>query len=44
MHCVNIVNPYFNFHISNLRLLKKNQIIFLSEQHSECNNYEQYWL
>jgi hypothetical protein len=45
MHCVNKVKGYLNFHISNLKLLKKKvQIILISEQHSECNNYEQYWL
>jgi hypothetical protein len=46
MHCVNKVKGYLNFHTSNLKLLqnKKVQIILISEQHSECNNYEQYWL
>jgi len=45
MHYVNKIIWYFNFHINNLKLLiflKRVQIIFISEQHNECNNYEQY--
>jgi hypothetical protein len=45
MHYVNKVKGYLNFDINNLKLLKKLnevQIILISEQHNEHNNYEQY--
>jgi hypothetical protein len=41
MHYVNKVKSYLNFYVNNLKLLK-NQIIFVNEQHSERNIYEQY--
>ncbi len=42
MHRGNKVKGYFNFHISNLEILKKGSNIFISEQHNERNFYEQY--
>jgi hypothetical protein len=42
MHYVKKVKGYLNFHINNLKLLNnyKVQIVVISEQHSEQNNYE----
>jgi hypothetical protein len=39
------LKSYLNFHVNNLKLFKNEnrvQIILISEQHNECNNYEQY--
>ncbi len=41
----NKIKDYFNFHISNLKLLKNKigpQIIFISEQYNERNYLKQY--
>jgi len=46
MHNLNKVRGPLNFHINNLKLLKneiESKYILINEQHSECNNYEQYW-
>jgi hypothetical protein len=47
MHCVNKLKRLPQFWCQQVEIIKKLnkvQIIFISKQSSDCNNYEQYWV